>query len=137
MRMAPPEQALRVRALETLVWISAWTVLALALVGSLTPQEPAEPSFSDKVTHALGYTALCSLFLLAAVWLPLRGPGRFPSSAGAVMVAIAAVGVVIEILQGFVGRTVDVLDVAANMAGCLCGRFLWGVLRGALSERPL
>ena len=137
MRMASPAQALRVRALETLVWISAWTVLALALVGSLTPQEATEPSFSDKLTHALDYTALCSLFLLAAVWLPLRGTGRFPNSAGAVMVAIAAVGVVIEILQGFVGRSVDVLDVAANMVGCLCGRLLWGALRGALSERSL
>ena len=122
-------------ALNTIAWVVAWTLLFVAVVASLTPRDGAVFFFSDKWTHVVGYTALCASFLLAAVWLPRRGPGRFPRSAVAVTLAVAAVGAVIEFLQGYVGRTVDGLDVAANVVGCVGGRVLWGALRNALSER--
>jgi VanZ family protein len=122
-----------IKALDTLVWVVAWALLLIAVVGSLSPREGGGFSFSDKLTHVVGYTALCAAFLLAAVWLPRRGPGRFPGGAVAVTVAIALVGAVIELLQGYVGRTVDVLDAAANIAGCVGGLLLWGALRSALS----
>jgi VanZ family protein len=130
-----PSRPASIRALETVVWALAWSLLVLAIVGSLTPQEPAGFSFSDKVTHALGYMGLTCSFLLAAVWMPVRGPGRFPHSALAVTVAVAAVGALIELLQGAVGRTPDVYDLVANLSGSVCGRLLWGALRGAFSER--
>jgi VanZ family protein len=123
------------RALDALAWVVAWTLLVVAVVASLTPRDGAGFSFSDKLTHVVGYTALSASFLLAAVWLPRRGPGRFPKSAVAVTVAVAAVGAAIELLQGFVGRTVDARDVVANIVGCVGGRLLWGALRSALSER--
>ena len=128
-----PARTTTIKALDTLAWVVAWTLLFVAVVASLTPREGNGLSFSDKWTHVVGYTALCASFLLAAVWLPRRGPGRFPRSAVAVTVAVALVGAVIELLQGYVGRTVDVLDVAANIAGCVGGRLLWGALRSALS----
>jgi VanZ family protein len=128
-----PARTTTIKALDTLAWVVAWTLLVVAVVASLTPREGNGLSFSDKWTHVVGYTALCASFLLAAVWLPRRGPGRFPRSAVAVTVAVAIVGAVIELLQGYVGRTVDVLDVAANITGCVGGRLLWGALRSALS----
>jgi VanZ family protein len=122
------------KALDALAWMVAWTLLVVAVVASLAPRDGGAFSFSDKLTHVVGYTGLCASFLLAAV-SPRRGPGRFPRSAVAVTVAVAVVGAVLELLQGYVGRSVDVLDVGANVVGCVGGRLLWGALRGALSER--
>jgi VanZ family protein len=130
-----PGRTTTTKALDTLVWVVAWTLLVVAVVGSLTPRDGGGFSFSDKLTHVVGYTALCASFLLAAVWLPRRGPGRWPRGAVGVTVAVGVVAAVIELLQGYVGRTVDVLDVAANVVGCVGGRLLWGTLRSALSER--
>jgi VanZ family protein len=135
MLVMDPGRTTTTKALDTLAWVVAWMLLVVAVVASLTPRDGGGFSFSDKLTHVVGYTGLCASFLLAAVWLPRRGPGRFPRSAVAVTVAVAVVGAVLELLQGYVGRSVDVLDVGANVVGCVGGRLLWGALRGALSER--
>src|SRR5918999_493766 len=100
-----PGRTTPTKALDTLAWMVAWTLLVVALVASLAPREGGWFSFSDKLTHVVGYTGLCASFLLAAVWLPRRGPGRFPRSAVAVTVAVAVVGAVLELLQGYVGRS--------------------------------
>ncbi|MFN2490319.1 MAG: VanZ family protein [Actinomycetota bacterium] len=124
-----------IRALEVALWCLAWTLLVAAVAGSLDPQPPGAFTLSDKLTHALGYLVLTLSFLLAAVWLPGRGPGVMPHGAALVTSAIVAVSFLIEIVQPIVGRTADVLDAATNLLGALCGLGIWVMLRGRTDQR--
>lgn len=78
---------------------------------------PPNPLLSDKVEHAASYVVLgaCAFLVL-----------RRRSAAGFLLVlgACSAYGGVIEMVQPLVGRTRDVLDFAADVAGSAAGAAL-------------
>ena len=96
-------------------WITASVLLVAAvLYASLAPLElPPAPSHFDKVEHALAYACL-------TLWFTgLVARHRY----GRVAVALAALGLAIEILQQSMpfGRQGDPWDMAANLAGIGAG----------------
>ncbi len=78
---------------------------------------PPNPLFSDKVEHAASYVVLgaCAFLVL-----------KRRSAAGFLLVlgACSAYGGVIEVVQPLVGRTRDILDFAADVAGSAAGAAL-------------
>jgi VanZ family protein len=98
-------------------WLGGgWLLVTLVSVLSLMPNPPEPFTFSyfDKVEHGMAYAALswwfCQLYLGARQ---------------RVVLALIAMGVVIEILQGLSGyRYFEYADMLANSTGVLLG-FLW------------
>lgn len=124
------------RTAEVAVWCAAWASVAAALVLSLAPRGSEDPGVAaDKLLHMGGYGVMSLLFLLAAVWLPGRGAGRWGDRAAPVVASVLAFGVAIEAAQPFVGRSGEVLDGVANALGAALGWVLWFVVRRR-SEAP-
>lgn len=86
------------------------------------PDRMREARVSDKVLHFLAYLILVFLF-----WIVLH-PNRKVSwrkiSVWAVLLIMLAYGIIDEVLQGFVGRSCDARDLAADMVGVLAGLIL-------------
>ncbi|MCC6920536.1 MAG: hypothetical protein IT548_15170 [Alphaproteobacteria bacterium] len=70
--------------------------------------------WSDKIQHASAYATLSGLATLAA---------RTQRQAIQVAIGLAVLGFVFECIQPSVGRSFDLLDEAANIAGCAIGTF--------------
>lgn len=104
-----------------------WPVLLLLVWGELAPHPPPiELETSDKLLHFLAY------FGLAAILAAALGTGRALVCAVAGLVAL---GGVLEILQGFVGRDAEWLDAAANALGAIAGAVLGLVVLRLLRPR--
>lgn len=112
-----------------------WRILfGLALVGYVymgvhpLPELPLLPARSDLVAHALINVALAVLAVFAFT------PSR---ALGVALVGVAALGVAIEWLQGFVpGRTPSFEDALANAAGVLAVAVVFGAWRRSAGPRP-
>ena len=96
-------------------------ILAIAiLVLSILPEPPISlVSFAgmDKVQHWIAYTVLGFL-----VFLTLRTRGGNKALYLALTVfACSMYGGLIEVLQGFTGRTPEIADFFVNMLGSACG----------------
>jgi len=101
------------------VWLGiGWLLVALVLYLSLTPHPLTLFAFenADKLEHACAYAALSFWFcqFYRQKWSRAR-----------VMLALLALGVAIEYVQGWTGyRTFDVLDMLADGVGVLGGWLL-------------
>lgn len=99
------------------------TVLATALIlwatltPGVSPPGPDLPS-SDKVWHVLAFAVWAGLVRLA--W---RGPNWAVIAAGAVF------GGAIEIIQPLTGRSAELADLVADIAGCAVGVWIVGMIR--------
>jgi VanZ family protein len=99
-------------------WILTGLVSAIILVLSLIPQLPhaMNPfSYSDKLEHFAAYFVL-GLCLCISI--------EQGNSRRALIIAAAcafAYGALIEFLQFFTHRQPELLDLAANLLGALCG----------------
>ncbi len=106
------------------VWLAlGWLWVAAVFYLSLTPHPPEPVSFSgsDKFEHALAYALLMLWFC------QLYGERRVR-----LFLAFAAMGGVIEILQGLSGyRYFEYADMLANASGALIG---WGLARTGLGR---
>lgn len=96
-------------------WITASVLLIVAVLYlSLAPiAQPPLPTNFDKVEHAFAYAGL-------AVWFTgLAAPRRY----GLVALALAALGLTIEVLQAAMpfGRQGDPWDMVANVTGIVVG----------------
>lgn len=115
--------------------MALWLLLGLILVAtvllSLAPSV-AEPAFplADKLFHLTAYGLLTLVGLLAGVWRPARGAGPLAGRAVWLLAAVVGLGVVIEIVQGAVGRDPSVLDALADLFGALLAAGIWSVLPG-------
>lgn len=113
-------------------WLAlGWVFVSLALLACLVPPSAPglQPLFvlNDKVEHALGYVAL-------SVWFA----GLYPRSRYLwIALALFAMGVVIEFLQGWMsfGRNSDARDVVANTIGIAIGLLLARVALGGWAQR--
>jgi VanZ family protein len=110
-------------------------LLALSFVLSWGAPPDIGPDFdwADKVWHFLGYGALTGTLLLAAVWRPGRGEGRFPRAGVHVALLVLAVAWLTEVLQAPFGRDFDPTDALADLAGIALASAIWRRLEKATS----
>ena len=120
---------------DRLIDVGLWTLSAIevctVVIFSVGPHPPL-PSFTwaDRVAHALAYCVLTVTLLLAAVWRPRRGIGRFPTAAALIVGAVMLLGILLEGAQSLTeGRSPSLLDAIANAAGVGAAAAGWGVLR--------
>ncbi len=106
---------------HTTRWAVLLTIALGAVIAVLTlmpPIEMAGPVGSDKLHH---FTAFVALTLPLAIVRPRWSVVLF--------VAFSAYGAAIEIIQPYVGRSREVADLLADMAGVGCGIVLALLLR--------
>jgi VanZ family protein len=115
--------------IDAALWAAVVFIVAAIAYGSLSQVSTPSVDQIDKLFHATGYGTLTFTTLLAGVWRPGRGDGRWPAASAVVVVCAIAFGVAIEIAQGFVGRDSNIWDAAADLAGGVAGLGLWGLLR--------
>jgi VanZ family protein len=95
----------------------AWLLFCVAAAGVLYYTLRPGPSgtafmWRDKLQHMSAYGTLALLATLGA---------RSQGQALLFATLLAAAGYALEIVQPYVGRSYDLLDEAANIAGCLVG----------------
>ena len=100
------------RHLDLSLTLLMTTVLTVAMLWPIT-QPPPAPEGSDKVVHLIAFAVLA---------LPLAHTGRFGLSP--VFIAASAYGGIIEALQPFFGRSADMQDWIADIAGVTLGIML-------------
>lgn len=108
--------------LDIFLWTLAALSAALTLVFSIGLRPPGVDGFrhADKMWHGLAYFTTSLLFLLAAVWRPGRGEGRFPRAGIVFAVVAGAAGGIVEIAQGFTAkREPEFLDWVSEIVGIL------------------
>jgi VanZ family protein len=124
--MRIPSQTARARLADGVLWAASAVLFALSLILSWGPPPPGpEVNWFDKVWHFLGYGALTGTLLLAAVWRPGRGPGRFPRAALGVAVLVVAVAWATEALQAPFGRDVQLTDALTDLAAVVAAVAVW------------
>ena len=108
-----------------------WPALILVIWGELTPSPDTGWFFwidrvSDKVLHFSAYFGLAAIagFVIRA---------RVPTIAA--VTGLILMGLVLEIVQGFVGRDMSGLDALANTVGAVCGGGLAHTAAGLLRRR--
>ncbi len=97
-------------------------IALVILVLSLMPKPPEIIevfSFSDKVKHFAAYTAL-SLSLAFVISF-----GKFWKTAAYVVIFSSLYGGIIEFLQGFTGRSPELLDLLSDTAGAIAGTLIY------------
>jgi VanZ family protein len=104
-----------------------WPGLALIVWGELTPRMPAwTEHFWDKSLHFIAYFGLASM---ATVVLGVKRRTLW------CLFGLAALGAMLEVLQGFTGRDPAVFDEIVNCIGITAGFLVaWGFL--ALLKPP-
>jgi VanZ family protein len=128
---------------RTMTMTSSWrhkiTILLLALYWPTLfilahipiPKYVQRAGISDKCLHFLAYILLTFLF-----WFALRPNEKVRWRRGStwwVIFIIIGYSVIDEVLQSYVGRTCDAMDIATDLAGVLTGLFLFSFLTAALS----
>ncbi len=100
-------------------WLTGgWLLVSLIVYLSLTPHPPEPVSFpnADKLEHGVAYASLSLWF--CQIYLSFR-------HRVVVMVALIAMGVLIEFLQGWSGyRYFEYADMLANSTGVVLGYLL-------------
>jgi VanZ family protein len=91
-------------------------LVVVVLAASLVPASGGDslPPNADKLFHFAGYAALA----FAAVMAPAEDTDR---ALVGVVLAVAAFGAGIEVVQPAVGRTASAMDALANAAGATVG----------------
>jgi len=118
-----PELLLRVSRI-----LLAITLISITLL-SLSPSAPSTPGGQDKVAHLLAYAALAFLLVLST----RRSPNRVARVLSYLAVTICY-GIVVEIVQQFTGRELDVADMAANALGAVIGTLVGLATRRIISR---
>ena len=95
--------------LDILLTFIMTTVLTVAMLWPIH-QPPPSPDGSDKVVHLIAFAALA---------FPLARTGRFGLIP--IFIAISAYGGIIEVLQPSFGRSADMKDWIADIAGVALG----------------
>lgn len=121
------------QAVDVALWTLSGSLLVASVALSLVPDPEVlyELDLSDIALHVLGYSALTGSCLLAAVWRPGRRRGGFPGAGVAIVVGALALGLALELAQGFVpSRSADWRDALANALGITLAWIGWRLIRG-------
>lgn len=104
---------------RVLAWLF-WPALAIVVWGELTSgPSTVEIHVWDKALHFTGYFGLALIATLAL---------RANRNVLWALLALIAIGGLLEIVQGMVGRDADIFDEAANTLGVLTGGALGWIL---------
>lgn len=104
--------------MKRLILFSAIIVfLAITVLSLMPPKSEIRIPTNDKVGHFIAYTVFS---LNVCLVFPVFNKRLF-----FVLLAIVIYGIVIEILQGYVGRTCSFYDFLANTSGVLIGFVLF------------
>lgn len=118
--------------LDRLLWLIVFVLAFVVIYTSTAPPSGDPPPLSDKLLHYLEYAALTLSVLLAALWAPIRGVGRFRISPLAVVLLVFVFGLAIEVVQApLPERDAEILDALANGGGALSALIAWTLLRVA------
>ena len=127
------------RVIDVLLWGLTVASAVLTLWLSLGPVPPGAIAFpgADKAFHGLAYFVTTLLLLFAAVWRPLRGSGPFVRFALALIVAIVASGLIVEILQGLLTqeRQGEFGDWVADAVGVFVAMVVHGMVRRIANDQ--
>lgn len=111
----------RERRVDAALWALTAALVVVTLVFSLGASAPGAGSFSlaDELGHGAMYLATVGCLLLAAVWRPGRGDGRWPGAAAAIALGALFVGLAVEAIQELAtaDRHAEVGDVVAEAVG--------------------
>jgi VanZ family protein len=107
-----------------ILFLPAW---AGVLGGELGPSSGG-PHFWDKAVHFTAYFILSALAVAAL---------RARKQALLAMLALIAMGAILEIIQGMIGRDMSALDELANTLGVITGAIVvWAVRAVLVRLRP-
>jgi VanZ family protein len=121
--------------LDILLWLLVAIMAFIVVYTSVTSAGDGSLPLSDKLLHYLAYTGLTMSMLLAAVWAPVRGEGRFPTAPIFIVIIAFMFGVGIEVVQGPIPeRDAELLDALANAAGAVTALALWSLWRLSVSS---
>ena len=91
------------------------TVLGVTVLSVVqTPQ--IDGLESDKMRHFIAYAVLAFLLVPS-----LQVVGRLHKGVGVGLLVLVLYGVVIEVIQRYIGRQFDIVDIAANAIGVVVG----------------
>lgn len=122
--------------IDALLWALVALMAFLVVYTSVRPPGNGAVPVSDKLLHFTAYMGLTMSMLLAAVWAPVRGEGRFPATPLAIVALVFFFGVAIEIVQGpLPGRDAELLDAFANAGGAVTALVVWTFWRKT-AEKP-
>jgi VanZ family protein len=115
------DPARREHRIDLVLWGVAAVAIGLTVVLSFVGEPPGS-GFGhgiDKLEHAIAYFVTVTAILLAAVWRPGRGPGRFAGARWWIVGAALGAGALIEVLQSTMtaDRQGDVRDWLAEVVG--------------------
>ena len=123
-------QAPRRQLIDLFLWVLVVLMALLVVYTSVSAPGDGSLPVSDKLMHYLAYTGLTTSMLLAAVWAPVRGEGRFPASPLLIVVIACLFGFGIEVVQGpLPERDAELLDALANTAGAITALIIWSLWR--------
>jgi VanZ family protein len=108
------------RRIDAALWAGFACSIAFTLFWALGAAPPGGRLFprADKVFHAFAFASILGTFLLAGVWRPGRGSGRYEAATPAFIAGLMAFGVIIELVQSEIsGRDADILDLVADLVG--------------------
>jgi len=108
------------RRTRWVIFVAALTGIGLVVMGSLFSGGQEAHIQTDKLIHFSGYAILSFLFVAA-----LRPIMFIPG-----LIVLVGIGVSVEFLQGFTGRTTDFWDAMANSLGVLVGASAGLIARG-------
>ncbi len=83
---------------------------------SVLPTPEVDGLESDKLNHLIAYTVLTLLLVLS-----LPGDRRLPRGFWIALLSLLLYGVVMEVVQHYIGRQFDLMDMVANAVGVLLG----------------
>lgn len=121
--------------IDASLWVLVLVMAIVVVYTSVNAPGDGSLPLSDKLLHYLAYTGLTLSLLLAAVWAPVRGEGRFPSAPIPIIVLAFLFGVAIEIVQGpLPDRDAELLDAIANAGGAITALVIWTSWRVAVAS---
>jgi len=109
------------RKLATILLTIYWPTLFI-LAHIPVPAKVRDAGVSDKVLHFLAYLILVFLFWI--VLCPNRKVCWRKAASWAAVVIMVVYGIIDELLQGYVGRSCDRMDLVADLAGAFAGLIL-------------